>query len=72
MWLVNTIVYSTLIGLFLFVSAGFIYLAEYSEAPTQHASIILIAPKSSDQASSPTAAAANDFPATTENRTVNR
>ena len=55
MWLVNSIVYSTLFGLFLFVSAGFLYLVDYSDTPTRRASIILIAPKSSDQASSPTA-----------------
>ena len=50
MWLVNAMVYSTLLALVLFAGAAFIHLAGQSNAPMQQASIILIAPQTGAEA----------------------
>ena len=45
MWLVNAMVYSTLLALVLFAGAAFVHLAGQSNSPVQQASIILMAPQ---------------------------
>ena len=50
MWLVNAMVYSTLLALVLFAGAAFVHLAGQSNSPVQQASIILIAPQTGAEA----------------------
>ena len=50
MWLVNAMVYSTLLALVLFAGVAFVHLAGQSNSPVQQASIILIAPHTGAEA----------------------